>query len=196
MGVKQPKGKGAPVLVRAAVPEDLPAIAKLWEASSREFAQVEPLFSLQPDALETFRGGLEAWMDNPQHMVAVAEVEGEVVGFVHGRIAGRSPVAAPSRIGRVEDFVAALGLALDLRTEAIRALLAEAAGWFTRVGVELVDLHVPAYESPRAFEAMGLATVYYRMRGKASSLAARVSKVALYKMPVVYPGTDDFQLPR
>jgi ribosomal protein S18 acetylase RimI-like enzyme len=134
------------VHIRPALPEDIPALARVhvatWQAAYRGIIPDEQLDSLSiPESEETWRGNVR----RPGRTNLVAEAEGQIVGFVAFGPT-RSRDLDPSTIGEIygiylEPSVWRRGYGRALMGEALRQL---AAAGFAEVMLWTWEINEPA----------------------------------------------------
>jgi len=144
------------VVVRPATPQDLDAVADLWEELIEAHRQLDDrLWEPAPDGRETYRRWVEETLTSDDRVLLVAELDGQVVGFTHGVLAGGPPPMRPRVSGMVTDMI----VAADCRRRGIGRRLAEAIrDWFCERGAEDLRLSA-AVRNPAAvafWEALGL----------------------------------------
>ena len=94
--------------IRTARRADVPSLVLLWTAMLEENARKEPRLAMHPDARESALRHLTARIDDPSHVVLVAEEAGHLlVGFASGQVSPGPSSRAITRLGQVTDcFVA------------------------------------------------------------------------------------------
>lgn len=97
------------VPIRAARRGDIPSLMLLWEQMMKENAAIDPRLELHPRAREQFASQLQTWLQDPNHLVVVAEEGGRlVIGYAAGSIVASQNWEADTRLGEVSDcFVVA-----------------------------------------------------------------------------------------
>jgi ribosomal protein S18 acetylase RimI-like enzyme len=142
------------VHVRRATPQDEEAVLQLWQEMMDYHAHLDPRFQPSPDGKEHFHAALKEWMDDDSRCVLVAVADGEVIGYIIGRLAENPPVFALRRFGYVTDICVAppwrrLGVG--------RKLFAALQEWFRQQGLTVVQLNVAALNptSQAFWRAMG-----------------------------------------
>ena len=90
------------ILIRPALPPDLPAVIALWRQLQDINASFDARLTLGEGAADWFIGYLGDQLDNPNMAVLVAEHEKMIVGYTFGQIM-RRPTLASGDCGYVAD---------------------------------------------------------------------------------------------
>lgn len=123
------------VEVRAALPEDAPALVALWDASNVDQSARVPSPSVAEAARSIARGARD-----PYQRLQVAVVDGEIAGVAQLDRTSVSPLHEQDAVQVTHMFVLP-----GLRRRGVgRALLAQAAGWADEVGAGQLLAAVPA----------------------------------------------------
>ncbi len=155
------------LIVRAARPDDLDEILRLWLQMVELHTEVDPALRMRTDAeaLESMRTYLRAGLESPDSRLLVAEtpdVPG-LAGFLFAHIRTISPLAVPPTAGFVSD------ICVDdrLRRRGIgRELFLAARDWFRERGQAMIRLNVAAANpvSQSFWRAMGTREVMLLMQ--------------------------------
>ncbi len=153
------------VTIREVEPRDEGAIARLWLELSEYHVALDPRLPVPVDgAAELYATRLLERRDDQYTRTYVAEVDGEVVGYVLGAVIDMLPdLFAHDDVG----FIADIYVAESYRRHGIARRLVEAInGWFVGEGVSHTEWQVAAAnESGRRFwEAVGGRPLIVRMR--------------------------------
>jgi ribosomal protein S18 acetylase RimI-like enzyme len=90
--------------IRTARRGDVPSLLLLWSAMLDENARLEPRLAVHPDAKEHMGRALASWIDDPHHVVVVAEEHARlIVGFAAGQLGPGNGLQAPARLGEITD---------------------------------------------------------------------------------------------
>jgi GNAT superfamily N-acetyltransferase len=142
--------------IREAVAADLPAMGRILEEMTAEYAV------FLPDVFQTGADLTPVPVENPDHIRFVADLDGAVVGFAFGMIQPQPPY--PVFRSRTIALLQELGVLSAYRDRGIGTLLIERfTQWGRERGAEAMQLNVYA-ASPRAvafyerhgFEPLGL----------------------------------------
>ncbi len=155
------------VVIRAVEPRDADAIARMWQALTDYHVRLDPrLPGATPGAAERYASRLLERRDDPHTRAYVAEVGGQVVGYVLGTIIDLHPdLFEHVDSGFIADIYVdpayrRLGIARDL-VETINA-------WFAGQGVQHVEWQVAAANTVglRFWEAIDGLAIMVRMRAE------------------------------
>lgn len=128
----------ADILIRPALPQDVPEIIALWQALQATSAQYEPRLAPNDTAADWFTDYLRGQLDNSEAAVYVAVAQGAVVGYVFGQ-ALRRPTLASGDCGYVADVC----VQEDRRGEGIgRRLFETLRDWFHARGLRVIEVQV------------------------------------------------------
>jgi ribosomal protein S18 acetylase RimI-like enzyme len=99
----------APVSVRSAKPEDVPALGRMGSALVRFHHSLDPLRFFLVDNDEGYGAFLESEMGRKRSLVLVAEARGEdgaarVIGYAWGRLEGRDWAMLLDACGKLHDL--------------------------------------------------------------------------------------------
>ena len=128
----------APVEVRPAVLDDVRAIGKLWSELQVVSERHQPSLRPHRHGEEWYREFIEMQCLEEAAAVLVAEVGGEVVGYILSQVLLR-PTLVDGRIGFIADVcvtsrVRGRGIGTRLYSEAVR--------WFKKRGVQALEVNV------------------------------------------------------
>lgn len=152
-------------LIRPVEPRDEAAIARLWAMLTEQHVALDPRLPGATDgAPARYARRMMERRSDPSTMALVAEVGGEVVGYVLGAVIDLHPdLFQHVDAGFIADiFVDPAYRRLGLGRE----LVATLNQWFQHMGVEQVELQVAARNSEgmRFWEAVGGEPIMIRMR--------------------------------
>jgi ribosomal protein S18 acetylase RimI-like enzyme len=124
--------------VRDATEADLDRIAELWaEMIDLHHDLDEHFWVRKPDGQKIFRGWMAEAVDDEKRVLIVAEVAGEVAGFVHGQLVD----APPPMEGRISGSITDVSVGFDYRGKGVgKKMMAAVLEWFTARGAEEVTL--------------------------------------------------------
>lgn len=150
------------MVVRRAVPEDLPALVALFKEFIDFNARYQAYFSRAPDTHERWAETTAGALADQDCIILVAEDARGIVGFCSAGIQENPPVYTLRRHG----FIREIAVAGNCRREGIgRRLFLEAERWLTARGICRIELHV-AEGNPVSlsfWEALGFRTFVKRM---------------------------------
>ena len=150
--------KEARFTVRAGRRDDAAAAARLWVRSAEEHTLYDTVYATAPDAEKVMRRFLADLSSSSHSCLFVAEMDGEVVGFLSGELREGSPAFKPKTWAAVEDIY----VVPDHRSLGVgRALFEESRKWARHRGAAGVSLQV-ATGNTRArkfYEALGFREV-------------------------------------
>ncbi|HKZ26322.1 MAG TPA: GNAT family N-acetyltransferase [Rubrobacteraceae bacterium] len=127
--------------VRPGRRDDATAAARLWVMSAEEHTLYDPVYTTAPDAEKVMRRFLSDLSSSSHSCLFVAEVDGEVVGFLSGELREGSPAFQPKTWAAVEDVY----VTPDHRSSGIGHALFEACQeWARERGANGVSLQVAA----------------------------------------------------
>jgi len=139
MSTPNPSDPAGPIL-RQAVPEDLDRIKPLWHALYQHQFEHGMLLRLPENAYEAWRQSIVPFLGRFANIV-VAELNGEIIAFVAGRIRTLPPYFGSATIGAISEVFVS-----DAHRSARvgRRLLAFALEWFKEQQITRVELQVVA----------------------------------------------------
>ena len=151
--------------IRPATPGDYPAYAALFIEINNYHAAAQPeTFAVAdtcPRSLEEFT----ALLQDPVEAIFVAEIEGQVAGYIHLILRDVQPLAIlkPRRLAVVDTVVVGQGFQ---RRGAGRALMHAGEQWATRRQAACVELNVWAFNDPALalYDALGYAPISHKLR--------------------------------
>ncbi len=129
-------------LVRRMSPGDTDAVVELWKGTVAYHAGIDARLEVREGSEEEFRRFLTRIVSSREDVIIlVAEVDGEVVGFLIGMVRERTPVFIRSIHGYITDIYVDPGF----RRRGIgRRLVETAVEWFAARGLDHVRLQVAA----------------------------------------------------
>ncbi len=126
------------ILIRPALPPDLPAVIALWRELQDINASYDARLALNEGAADWFIGYLGNQLDNPNMVVLVAEYEKTIVGYTFGQIM-RRPTLASGDCGYVADVCVRDGW----RGRGIgRQLYERLRSWFLANSITAIEVQV------------------------------------------------------
>lgn len=127
-------------LLRQATAEDLTKIQPLWEALYRHQSEHGMLLRLPENAYETWLQSIAPFLGRFANVV-VAELNGEIIAFVAGRVRALPPYFGSSTVGAISEVF----VSESHRSGGIgRKLLAFALEWYKEQQIARVELQVVA----------------------------------------------------
>jgi ribosomal protein S18 acetylase RimI-like enzyme len=128
-----------PGVVRNATNQDIDRIADLWAEQLDFHAGIDPRFERRPGSRDGFADHLRGRLGQGDFILLVAEVEGEVIGFLNGELSNYSPCF----VSRAHGFIDNLAVSPRWQRNGHgTALLKKSMSWFTERGVPAVELRV------------------------------------------------------
>jgi len=160
-----PDQKPRTALIRPVEPRDEAAIARLWQMLTEHHVALDPhLPGATGGAAERYAARLIERRNDPATIALVAEVAGEVAGYLLGAVIDLHPdLFEAADVG----FIADIFVDPALRGRGLaRELVTTANQWFRQRGVQQVELQVAARNPAgiRFWEAVGGEPVMIRMR--------------------------------
>jgi GNAT superfamily N-acetyltransferase len=158
------------VMIRAAQPRDVQAIARLWEALVEYHRELDSeLPAATPTGALRYARRLEDQLHNPMAKVLIAEVDGRIVGYVFGMVVDLMPdMFRQEACG----FLADIFVDETYRRHGVgRALVQTLADWFRQQNLTYYEWHAAAH-NPAAlafWRALGGREVMLRMRAGTSN---------------------------
>lgn len=155
MAADSVEGALAPIRVRPAVDSDRERLGRLAASLVDFHHRIDPSRFLPADGVAD---GYGKWLvresTHPEAVVLVAEVDGQVVGYVYGRFEGRNWVDLIDAHGKIHDILVD-GAAR--RRGIARALLEEACNQLKARGAKTIVLStaVTNHAAQKLFEAFG-----------------------------------------
>jgi len=129
------------IRIRRARQEDLEAVLDLWQEMMDYHARLDVRFQPAADGREYFRPAVQEWMADDTWRVLVAVADGQVVGYIIGRVAENPPVFEMRHFGYVTDIC----VAPDWRGTGVgRRLFAALRNWLRHRGLTVVQLNAAA----------------------------------------------------
>ncbi len=155
------------VNVRPAQPDDLDAVARLWESLVEYHRQLDAdLPPAAPQGARRYARQLLDRLDDPMTRVLVADADGEVVGYVLGVVVDLAPQMFQQE---ASGFLADIYVDQSYRRQGVgRALVETLIAWFAQRGLHYYEWHVAArnQESLAFWRSLGGREVMLRMRGE------------------------------
>lgn len=153
------------VRVRPVEPRDEAAVARLWQMLTDYHVEIDSrLPGATPGAAQRYAARMIERRDDPHTRALVAEVNGQVVGYILGAVIDLHP----DLFAHVDaGFIADIFVDPDYRQRGIaRWLVDRMNDWFARRGVRHVELQVAAanQDGIEFWESMGGKVVMHRMR--------------------------------
>ncbi len=151
--------------IRLVQPKDQAAIARLWQALTDDHVQLDPrLPGSTPGAAERYAERLVERRDDPYTRTFVAEVDGQVVGYILGAVIDLHP----DLFEHVDSgFIADIFVDPAYRGRGLaRQLVTTMNNWFREQGVSRTEWQVAALNKDgiRFWEAVGGSPIMLRMR--------------------------------
>jgi GNAT superfamily N-acetyltransferase len=148
--------------IRRAQEQDLPQMEGLWKELMDYHQDLDPFFTRRPDGHERWLEYVKTNMASERWLLLVAEVNGEVVGYIMAAIQECPPVFTTSEFGFVQDVAVR---ATHRRRGIATALYALCEEWFRDMGVRRMELNaLAANEVSTAFwRRMGYGDYLWRM---------------------------------
>lgn len=150
------------IVVRRAGLRDVDDILPLWEEMMRFHAALDPRLEVGPEGASYMRRVFREWLRSEDCRVLVAEAEGEIVGYIVGRVADNPPVFRLRTYGHISDIC----VAPEWRRRGVgRRLYGALREWFKEEGLSVVQLNA-AHRNPTSlafWRAMGFEDYLHRM---------------------------------
>lgn len=127
-------------MVRAAIPDDLPDLSRLWYEKMILQHQMDRRWRLDVDAQANWSVTVSDWLKDENYRVLLGTHDNLPVGYVIGRFQTAPPGFAPKDIGAV------IEMAVDSHVQSggIGRMLFEAiSDWFRQRGVQQMVAYVP-----------------------------------------------------
>jgi GNAT superfamily N-acetyltransferase len=141
-------------IVRVALPEDVLAISKLWLKFMEYNAKFDSSFEVKPKITARFAREIQDRLQDPNYRIAVAELDGELVGYSFSYISKKPYFFMLGKFG----FFGDLFVLEQYRGRGIgRILVKDTHDYFKRKGVEQIELLVATknIETIRFWEHQG-----------------------------------------
>lgn len=151
--------------IRLVQPKDQTAIARLWQALTDDHVRLDPrLPGATPGAAGRYAERLLERRDDPYTRTFVAEVDGQVVGYILGAVIDLHP----DLFEHVDSgFIADIFVDPAYRGRGLaRQLVTTMNNWFSEQGVSRTEWQVAALNADgiRFWEAVGGSPIMLRMR--------------------------------
>ncbi len=143
--------------IRKARQSDLDALVELWKQLMDFHSRFEPRYTRAPGSSRKFRSFLSGLITSRMALVLVGCAGRQVVGYLSAAIGTYPPVFVIKRYGAIHGLV----VDADHRREGIgQALVSEAVQWFTRKGLQRIEMSVATANpvSGEFWNAMGFTT--------------------------------------
>jgi GNAT superfamily N-acetyltransferase len=153
----------ADVVIRQALPSDIPEIVALWQALQATNAAYEPRLAPNNRAADWFADYLQGQLDNGDSAIYVAAAENAIVGYIFGQTL-RRPTLNSGDCGYIADVC----VVDSRRGEGIgRSLFMIMRDWFHARGLRAIEVQtVRANPASQAFwRKMGFADFLRTLRG-------------------------------
>lgn len=155
------------VVIRAAQPGDVDAVARLWQDLVEYHREIDiDLPPAAPQGAKRYARRLLDRIDDPMSRVLVAQVDGAIIGYVLGVVVDLAPEIF---MQEASGFLADIYVDAAHRRRGIgRALVADLTAWFAQQGLRYYEWHVAARneESIAFWHRVGGREVMLRMRGE------------------------------
>jgi ribosomal protein S18 acetylase RimI-like enzyme len=142
------------VVIRQATRKDVGGILPLWTEMMQHHAALDARFCPAPGGEEHWAKILRDWLRDDDACVLVADVEGQLVGYIVGLMRENPPVLLPPTYGLVSDIC----VHPAWRQQGLGRRLFEALkGWFSKKELFTVQLNVAHFNpvSQAFWRAMG-----------------------------------------
>jgi GNAT superfamily N-acetyltransferase len=125
------------IVVRLATRADEETVTGLWSDLLREEASLDTRFRPSPDAFDRWGADYSVWLQDATRLLAVAEIEAVVAGFVSAHLWNPEPILEE----RIEAFVEYLFVRPGQRRGGIgTALVNRVAEWASSLGASRLRL--------------------------------------------------------
>ena len=122
--------------VREATQHDIDKVVELWAELVSFHARYDPRYMMKAGADNGFADHLRSHLDDANHLLLVAEMDGEVVGFLNGELLEYPPCFEHRSHGFIDNMaVSPQWQRIGLGT----ALLEKGMAWFSAKGVPTVE---------------------------------------------------------
>ncbi len=122
--------------VREATPEDVDRVVELWGEHVDFHAACDPRFLRREGSEDGFAEHLRSQLGKADHLLLVAEIDGDVVGFLNGELLRYPPCFA----NREHGFIDNVAVSAQWQRKGIGTTLLETAmAWFSAKGVPTVE---------------------------------------------------------
>jgi ribosomal protein S18 acetylase RimI-like enzyme len=150
------------IVVRRAELRDLGDILPLWEEMMRFHAALDPRLEVGPEGASYMRRVFREWLGSKDCWVLVAEAEGQIVGYIVGRVADNPPVFRLQTYGHISDIC----VAPEWRRRGVgRRLYQALREWFKEKDLSVVQLNAAHRNSTSLafWRAMGFEDYLHHM---------------------------------
>jgi ribosomal protein S18 acetylase RimI-like enzyme len=122
--------------IRDATPQDIARVVQLWAEHVDFHAQCDPRFLRKEGSEDGFAQHLRAKLGESDYLLLVAEIDGEVVGFLNGELSAYPPCFEH----RTHGFIDNLAVSPQRQRAGLgTTLLEKAMAWFSAKGVTTVE---------------------------------------------------------
>ncbi len=126
-----------PVIIRCAREADLPQILNLWVEFMQFHADLDPHFSLSPDALKSSEAHLRNRINSEESAVFVTEQEKNILGYCIACVCNKPPVFIDRMYGHISD----IAVSGAHRGKGIgEKLFSEAREWLKFRGIQRIEV--------------------------------------------------------
>ena len=122
--------------VREATQQDIDRVVELWAEHVDFHAQCDPRFARRDGSEDGFTQHLHDQLGQSDYLLIVAEIDGEVAGFLNGELSDYPPCFAH----RAHGFIENLAVSPQWQRAGLgTALVEKAMAWFSAKGVTTVE---------------------------------------------------------
>jgi len=150
------------IIVRRAGLRDVDDLLPLWEEMMRFHAALDPRLEVGSEGASYMRGVFREWLRSEDCRVLVAEAEGQIVGYIVGRVADNPPIFRLRTYGHISDIC----VSPEWRRQGVgRRLYRALREWFKEEGLSVVQLSA-AHRNPTSlafWRAMGFEEYLHHM---------------------------------
>ena len=122
--------------VREATQHDIDRVVELWAEMVDFHARYDPRYLRKDGSDDGFAGHLHSHLDDADYLLLVAEIDGEVVGFLNGELLEYAPCFEHRSHGFIDNLAVSPQWQ---RTGLGTALLERGMAWFSAKGVSTVE---------------------------------------------------------
>ena len=125
------------MIIRNAVPADVPAIVELWKELMDMHQELDRIYTRSTDGHDVFAKFVDENISGEDSCVVVAQVQGNIVGYGQAKLEKYPPVLKEPEYGLILDFFVAethrkIGIG--------RELVKEIRHWFREKGVRQIEV--------------------------------------------------------
>lgn len=141
------------VMARAAVPEDLDSLVRLYRLLEAEMTDLHPMWHLADGLAEPVEVSFEKILEDPQAIVVLGEIDGYPLGFLLAVVEDILPQAGGERVGSIR----LVFVEKEAREVAIGETMRDLAmEWLRERGIRKFDAHVlPGHRLAKNFFEAG-----------------------------------------